>query len=294
MRVGKIGVVIIGLVPFNVYAECTPTPDCADMGYTQTSCEGKFVRCPFDTSKLFCAPCDSKFQYTCSGDNITGGIGSTCGGKYVSCECDANLGYYFDNGICTCSDITPTSCSVGAIYYADGTCSNDYIACQNPVGVVVKDNSLIVSLDIPIQLWSPQYVDVSTLVNTSSLSSAQSDYNGVSNTSALVSYYGEDTDVNSCAAIYCYTYAPDGLESSKNKWYLPAAGEWYRYMYVNYASIKNAWDKAGTTISQIWFWSSSEVNDTYSWFVNSEQGNIEWGGKADGRLSVSCFLSISD
>jgi len=33
-------------------AECTPTPDCASIGYTDTSCDGKFVRCPFDISNL--------------------------------------------------------------------------------------------------------------------------------------------------------------------------------------------------------------------------------------------------
>ena len=36
---------------------CTALPDCADLGYTQTEadCEGFFaLKCPFDTSKLFC------------------------------------------------------------------------------------------------------------------------------------------------------------------------------------------------------------------------------------------------
>ena len=59
-------------------AECVPTPDCASIGYTATSCDGGFVRCPFDTSKLFCIPCDSTYKYTCSGTGYSGGEGSSC------------------------------------------------------------------------------------------------------------------------------------------------------------------------------------------------------------------------
>ena len=70
MRVGKIGVVIIGLVPFNVYAvPCTPAPDCASIGYTETSCETISLKCPFDQTKLYCFPCDSSYQYTCDAIN---------------------------------------------------------------------------------------------------------------------------------------------------------------------------------------------------------------------------------
>ena len=54
---------IIGLFSFNAYAECTPTPDCASIGYTETSCEGDSLKCPFDITKMMCMPCDSSFRY---------------------------------------------------------------------------------------------------------------------------------------------------------------------------------------------------------------------------------------
>ena len=79
-------------------AACTPTPDCASIGYTETSCEGDSLKCPFDISKLFCVPCDSSFKYDCSGANMTGGVGSSCGGKYMSCSCSG--GGTFNNGEC--------------------------------------------------------------------------------------------------------------------------------------------------------------------------------------------------
>ena len=51
----KIGMTFICcLLSTTTHAECTSAPDCASIGYIETSCEGEFVRCPFDTSKLFC------------------------------------------------------------------------------------------------------------------------------------------------------------------------------------------------------------------------------------------------
>ena len=43
------------LMASDVYADtCIPKPDCADMGYTKTSCSGAYLKCPFDTSKMAC------------------------------------------------------------------------------------------------------------------------------------------------------------------------------------------------------------------------------------------------
>ncbi len=88
----------IMLFPLSASAECTPTPSCEDMGYTASSCENGGLKCPFDSTKWYCVPCDSSYRYTCEGENITGGVGGTCGGKYVACECAS--GYKFSNGVC--------------------------------------------------------------------------------------------------------------------------------------------------------------------------------------------------
>ncbi len=294
MRVGKIGVVIIGLVPFNVYGECTPTPDCADMGYTETSCSGKFVRCPFDTSKLFCAPCDSKFQYTCSGDNITGGIGSACGGKYVSCEC-SSTDYIFSNGACVCPEIAEADCLVGAIYYPDGKCSNDYIICQNPVGVVVKDNALVMSYIARLP-WGTFGTDVGTLTNMTSTAGAQADYNGKENTALIVAFQTtEGLTTSNSAAIYCNEYAPTRMESTRGKWYLPAAGEVYDYIYGNYNTLNPVVTAIGWTyFDGDFFWSSSEYSSSNAWNVISSSGSMGNGkGYKYNTYSVSCFFEIN-
>ena len=64
------------LVASNATAQtCIPKPDCADMGYTERSCEGGALKCPFDTTKLFCTAslppavkCDVGMIYTSTGE----------------------------------------------------------------------------------------------------------------------------------------------------------------------------------------------------------------------------------
>ena len=119
-------------------AECVPTPDCTELGYTTSSCEGGFVRCPFDISKLYCVPCDSSYQYTCS-DSGQIGSGDSCNGKYIECECAD--GYELVDGACVVScaytlTTLPTGCSAvadscvknGTTYYSSTctTCKTGY------------------------------------------------------------------------------------------------------------------------------------------------------------------------
>ena len=128
---------VLGLVPLSVSAECVPSPDCASIGYTETSCEGDSIKCPFDTTKLKCIPCDSSFRYSCDGENIKNPIGNACNNKYVACECEDRT--TFVNGECVCD----TSCDViGNIYYSDGTCSSCNLTDKTPVGIIIYNDSL--------------------------------------------------------------------------------------------------------------------------------------------------------
>ncbi len=279
MRVGKIGVVVIGLVPFNVYGECTPTPDCASIGYTETSCEGDFVKCPFDTSKLFCIPCDSSFKYDCSGDNITGGTGSACGGKYASCEC--NEGTVFNNGECICD----TSCSVGNIYYSDRTCSSCVVSGKTAIGIVVKDNELVMSNRTGKIQWGEYRTDISTLTNYSSNTDVKTDFNGKDNTAKIVAHFGEDVLY---AGAFCHKYTTEGTNAGD--WYLPAAGELYSYVYGNWSSKLSATATKLSWNIAYYFWSSSEYSSYLAWGVGSS-GGMDYRNKTDA-YSVSCFLAL--
>ena len=267
-----------------VKAECTLAPDCASIGYTETSCEGNFVRCPFDITKLYCIPCDSSFKYDCSGDNIVGGIGISCNSKYVSCTC--SNGRTFNNGAC------PHSCTVGMFYYSDKSCSDDLDNSKTAIGVVVKDNELIASIDIQYQTWSSDYIDVDRVTNYTSMSDAETDYNGKANTLAIVSAYsGERASLN--AAIYCNSYSTAG--TSAGDWYLPAAGEIYEYFYgggTNYSKIRATWTKLGITLTNTYFWSSSEYSRRIAWIVDSFYNDALYKDKYS-NFSVSCLLAIN-
>ena len=229
----KVAGLIFGLLPVTVSAECVPVPDCASIGYTETSCDGDSLKCPFDTTKLYCPPCDSSFRYTCAGDNIKNPIGNSCNNKYAACECIA--GTTFSNGECLCDSSCDT---IGNIYYSDGTCSSCNIADKTPIGIVVNNNGenhSIMSLETVTNSWSADQldedgniliegnVDIPQLPNYSTDSTAanyaKQDTNGLENTQIIVNFYG--ASATGVLAVSCYNFSTDGTNSGS--WYLPAA-----------------------------------------------------------------------
>ena len=124
-----------------VKAECVPLPDCASIGYTETSCETQSVRCPFDITKLYCLPCDSSYQYPCNGTGQKG-KGTACNGKYVECECSNGYKLNDNNGNCeiSCSDECPYAsdgeCDAGDIHNSMlNDCGNTCYYCTRHTGV---------------------------------------------------------------------------------------------------------------------------------------------------------------
>jgi len=310
-------------------AECTPTPDCASIGYTATSCDGDSLKCPFDTSKLYCVPCDSSYKYDCSGTGYASGSGTSCNGKYVSCTCSS--GYEWDGSACTLScaasyqyectgtgysggsgtpcggkyqSCTCTSgyewsgstcvvkpdCNVGYIYYSDKTCSSSYNSSKTAIGVVIKKNELVMSKDRVTMTWaSNTSTNVSGITDMSS-SQAQADMNGKANTLAIVSTYTSDTTSNN-AAKYCNSYSTAG--TSAGDWYLPAAGELYSYVYGNYSTLSSVYTGSlGWSSFSYWFWSSSEYSSNGAWGVYSDGGSMGNYGKSGNNYSVSCLLAL--
>ena len=274
------------LLPFTSHATCTPTPDCASIGYTETSCETDYLACPFDSTKLKCIPCDSSFRYECSGDNITGGTGSTCGGKYAQCKC-SSTDYIFSNGSCICD----TSCKVGAIYYSDGTCSACVDNAKTPSGVVVKDNELVMSQNSPNEIpWGENGYDISDLNNMSSDSIAKTDFNGRENTLTLVNTQTSTGLTSSdSGAIYCNEYSIEGTKAGD--WYLPAAGELYSYVYANLTTLNATVAKLGWTFESSW--SSTESSYNAAWALDYY---YVWKLKDYFKYAknhITCFLSIN-
>ena len=258
---------IIGLFSFNAYGECTPTPDCASIGYTETSCETISLKCPFDPTKLYCFPCDSAYQYTCSNPNEYGDSES-CGNKYKSC----------------CN----TDCVVGAIYYSDKTCNTCLDDTKTPIGIVVKDYELIVTgRKSSYMTWSSTLIDTS-LTNYSSDADAKTDFNGKSNTAIIVAEHPTET-VDNNAAIYCNSYSTAGTNAGD--WYLPATGELYSYVHGNYSKLKATVAKLSWNLDS-YFWSSSEGDNNVAWYVTTYNPNVKVFNKKYSS-SVACFLAIN-
>ena len=274
------------LIPLTAYTQCITPPDCASIGYTETSCEGDGLKCPFDTSKLYCPPCDSSYKYTCSGDNIKNPIGDTCNNKYAACECIK--GAIFTNGECFCD----SSCSIGNLYYSDGSCSSCLYENKNPIGIVVKDDELIFSIAINNMFWGPDIEDIPTMPNFTTAANAITDFAGKNNTATLIEHFGEDADPSNHAALYCYTLSPTGAESTKGKWYLPAAGELYTYVYGNYNKLSSSFSNLLSKSINYNYWSSTEWSARYAWFV-SAQGNMSgFYTKYASNHNTRCFLEI--
>ncbi len=108
--------------PALAFGQCVTAQDCAALGYTESSCPGKGLKCPFG-SGWFCvgdedAVCaENGFKYTCTGTGYSGGIGDTCGGKYAQCTCAS--GYEWKDGTCKKKEIL--NGAQGDLYYCNGT-----------------------------------------------------------------------------------------------------------------------------------------------------------------------------
>ena len=263
--------IICCLFSFNAHATCTPAPDCASIGYTETSCETISLKCPFDQTKLYCFPCDSSFQYSCSNTNEYGN-GESCKGKYKSC----------------CN----TDCIVGNYYYLDKTCSSCLDNAKTMIGIVVKDYELIMAQDIIISKWASSESTIANLPSITEKSSALADYSGQTNTSAIVAHYGNS--VENVAGVYCYNYYPTAMENSKNSWYLPAQGEVYEYLYKNWEKLALSLEKLNKPIPNVYVWSSTVYSIHSAWTVMMNYGyvNPQGDNKYNYQLSTICLLKI--
>ena len=102
---------------------------CKELGYTESSCPNGGLACQYDTSLWYCA------KWTCadgrlySAENKVETRCTTCvetSYKNLNCyECKEN----------TCSS---TNCSVGDVFYSDGTCCpiENFDCLKSPIGVV--------------------------------------------------------------------------------------------------------------------------------------------------------------
>ena len=290
----KIRFLLIGtslsLIPQTINAQCVATQDCATLGYTETSCSGgSGVKCPFG-NKWACFKSESEiknqlctelgFTLSCTGTNQTGGTGKACNGKYNICKCAANLTWNADTKSC---EANTANCVIGALYYADGTCSNDYISSKKLLGIVIYEKSASqngwvmthkpVATDID---WSTEYVDISGVLTTTSESGLTDIQASCTNTDKITA------QGNSFK--YPAAWAAKNYKEGGKSWCLPSGGLLKKALdnLVNFtkfnAAILEIQSKAGTSAATILgnvynggelVWSSSEYSsyDAWSFYV---------------------------
>ena len=259
-------------------AQCLTTQDCASLGYTESSCpNGNGVKCPFG-NKWSCAPaCGSAYKYTCTGSNITGGAGNSCDGKYKACSCAS--GYEWKDGACKQSAPDYSNCVIGALYYSDGTCSNDYIANKELLGIVIYEKTTSQSGWVMAPKAVALGVGWGQSTTTGITSTAAS--SSCANTQKLLSR-------NSPAADYANRYDKGG-----KTWCLPSYDVLNNLNNkTNFTKVNNTiriiQSQAGSGVAEILgtigeyeselIWSSSEYNNVYAW---------SFFARSDGSFSMN-------
>lgn len=148
---------------------------------------------------------------------------------------------------------------------------------SSAVGVAVLTNKCkfviapIASTEINDRLtWSKKgaYYNVSGVTTTTKLIAAASDYEGVSNSSAIVSKYRAGTDY---AAGWCQNFS---FKNGK-KGYLGSCGEWHE-AYNNKAEIDACMSLIGGTAIRTDYshWTSTQYNSNGAWSLDWENGGV--------------------
>ena len=272
----------LSFIPQTINAQCVATQDCATLGYTETSCSGgSGVKCPFG-NKWACFKSESEFcnEYgftlTC-----TGGASQTCNGKYNYCSCAD--GYVWQNGACKQSAPDYSDCVIGALYYSDGTCSNDYISSKKLLGIVIYEKSASqngwVMTHKPVKtgiIWSTEYVDISGLTNITSKSKLTDIQASCTNTDKITAQGNSSK--------YPAAWAAKNYKEGGKTWCLPSGGLLRNTLdnSANFtkfnAAILEIQSKAGTSAATILgnvsdgyesVWSSSESSDDRAWYFRA-------------------------
>ncbi len=274
----KIRFLLIGtslsLIPQTINAQCVATQDCATLGYTETSCsDGTGVKCPFG-NKWACFKSESEikdqlctelgFTLSCSGTGYSGGAGQACNGKYSECTCTS--GYIWNDSSQKCEYDYKTNCVIGALYYSDGTCSQDKLSSKTLLGVVIYEKSasqngwIMTVKPVKTNIAWDTGSDYSTGITDKAVSAS------CTNTQKLVA-----KGSRFAAATAANNYKPTGTPSGK-KWCLPSYDLLNNLTNsVNLAKVNAGITTAGGTIlGNIYngyerVWSSSEYDNYGAW-----------------------------
>ena len=245
-----------GIVQAN--AACIATPSCTTLGYTSTTSCTDGLKCPFGS------------YWNCSISEIRTEITEI---KNIIKQQEQ------ENAL--------KSCEIGHIFYSDKTCSVSLTSNKTPIGVVVytdgQGHGQVISLNnIGNYEWGPEDIDIPTLTNFSSASSASLDLNSCSNSQKIMAAGDKSTYPAVWAA---NEYSTEG--TSAGDWCLPSAGIFssiYAYKDIVNLGLTNA---GGTQIAPYYYQSihtSTEYSTRNVWQGNFEENLGIFSTKSDSRF----------
>lgn len=138
--------------------------------------------------------------------------------------------------------------------------------------------------------WSSTAVLVGTAyTNNTDRRTVMDDFAGQAHTSAIVGST-LSADGADYAPGYCYAYSRVNANSkglTAGRWWLPSVGElWAIYANKQKLNLLLALITGANTLSETWYWSSTEVSATYAWGLGLSDGNLGWGSKVSYSFKV--------
>ena len=194
--------------------------------------------------------------------------------------------------------------SVGAILYGDGTVASGLVTGKTPIGIVFDTaNRLAVALtDInssgsagsSTMMWATGYYDIPTLGNCTDLTTCGVD--GRANTTAILNC-GSSCGTTP-AATATNSYEPSGCSKDfckKTKWFLPSMRDlitlYNAKSYVN-ASLSLTASSGAKTLTESYYWSSTEGSNGSAWRLRMSDGYRGWGYKNYNNYYVRPVLAF--
>ena len=301
----KIRFLLIGtslsLIPQTINAQCVATQDCATLGYTETSCSGSSgVKCPFG-NKWACFKSESEicndlgFTLTCTDTNQTG-VGKACNGKYYECTCDT--GYVWNDSSQTCEYDYKTNCTIGALYYSDGTCSDKLESSKTILGIVIYEKSanqngwiMAIKPVVTDIYWSTELKDISGLPNYTSESNLTDIQASCTNTNVITTYGNSST--------YPAAWAAKNYTEGGKTWCLPSGGLLRTALNnsTNFTKINTGITIAGgtklgyTNTNGETVWSSSEYAGYSVWVLDANTSG-SFGIYINGKINPDSIPSV--
>lgn len=180
-------------------------------------------------------------------------------------------------------------CEIGSILYSDKSCSETVVTGKTPIAVVFDANKrLAVGLEEPINTlaWGGYSIDIPALFNCGSVVQSCGNY-GEANTAAIMAY-SELNSINYPAAEFCTRYRTEG--TTAGDWFLPSYDDLVNIFKIK-GYVNGSLQLLGKqTISNSYYWSSTENSASSSWVFSMKYGSGMTQGK-DNKVSARAVLA---